>query len=96
MNPSQNLKEPPMTETTKKDYWPAYSALEGQLRDVARMATITRGYAHDIDWPKESTANQGEEIDCLLMLVGQVEALSKALVKTYDAAFAGPIREGAQ
>jgi hypothetical protein len=85
-----------MTETTKKDYWPAYSGLESQLRNVARMATITRLYSHEVEWPKDSTAHQDEEICCLLMLVGQVEDMAEALVKTYDAAFAGPIREARQ
>jgi hypothetical protein len=76
----------PMTSVTK-DYWPAYSALESQLRDVARMATITRGYAHDIDWPKELTADQDEGLCSLFMLVGHVEDMANALVKTYDSAF---------
>jgi hypothetical protein len=76
-----------MTETTKKDYWPAYSGLESQLRDVARMATVTRLYSHEVEWPKDSTAAQDEEICRLLMLVGQVEDMAKALVHTYDSAF---------
>jgi hypothetical protein len=43
-----------MTSVTK-DYWPAYSGLESQLRDLARMATIARFYAHEIEWPKGLT-----------------------------------------
>ena len=58
-----------------------------QLRDVARMATITRLYSHDIDWPKELTADEDEDICRLFMLVGQVEDMAKALVETYDSAF---------
>jgi hypothetical protein len=79
-----------MTETTKgsnRDYWPAYSRLEGQLRDVARMATIARFYAHEIEWPKGLTEHQSEEICRLFLLVGQVEDMAAALLKTYDAAF---------
>ena len=73
-----------MTETTKNDYWPAYSALESQLRNVARMATIARGYAHDMDWPNGLTDEQDEEICRLFLLVEQVEDMAQALVKTYD------------
>jgi hypothetical protein len=50
----------------------AYSGLEDQLRDVARMATIARFYAHEIEWPKGLTAHQSEEIWRLFLLVGQV------------------------
>ena len=73
--------------SVRKDYWPAYSGLESQLRDVARMATIARFYAHEIEWPKELTAHQSEEICRLFLLVGQVEDMAEALVKIYDAAF---------
>jgi hypothetical protein len=75
-----------MTSVTR-DYWPVYSGLEGQLRDVARMATIARFYAHEIEWPKELTEYQSEEICRLFLLVGQVEDMAEALVKTYDAGF---------
>ena len=75
-----------MTSVTK-DYWPAYSGLESQLRDLARMATIARFYAHEIEWPKGLTADQDEEICRLLFLAGQVEEMAEALVKTYDAGF---------
>jgi hypothetical protein len=75
-----------MTSVTR-DYWPAYSGLEGQLRDVARMAMIARFYAHEIQWPKELTPYQSEEICRLFLLVGQVEEMAEALVKTYDAGF---------
>jgi len=79
-----------MTETTKagvKDYWSAYSGLESQLRDVARMASVARFYAHEIEWPKGLTADQDEEICRLFLLVGHVEDMAKALVQTYDSAF---------
>jgi hypothetical protein len=59
------------------------------VRNVARMARIARFYAHEIEWSKESNANQDEEICSLLMLVGQVEDMAKALVKTYDSGFEG-------
>ena len=75
-----------MTSVTR-DYWPAYRGLEGQLRDVARMATIARFYAHEIEWPKDLTDYQSEEICRLFLLVGQVEDMAEALVKTYDAGF---------
>jgi hypothetical protein len=78
-----------MTATSKashKDYWVAYSRLEGQLRDVARMATIARFYAHEIEWPN-LTEYQSEELCRLFLLVGQVEDMAEALVKTYDAGF---------
>jgi hypothetical protein len=75
-----------MTSVTR-DYWPAYSGLESQLRNVARMATIARFYAHEIEWPKGLTANQDEEICRLLFLVGHVEDMAEALVKAYDAGF---------
>jgi hypothetical protein len=84
-----------MTETSKasnKDYWPAYSRLEGQLRDVARMATIARFYAHEIEWPKGLTEHQSEEICRLFLLVGQVEDMAEALVKTYDAGFTSGVK----
>jgi hypothetical protein len=75
------------TKASKGDYWPAYSGLEGQLRDVARMATIARFYAHEIEWPKGLTDYQSEEICRLFLLVGQVEDMAEALVKTYDEDF---------
>jgi hypothetical protein len=78
-----------MTETSKasnKDYWPAYSRLESQLRDVARMATIARFYAYEIEWPN-LTEYQSEELCRLFLLVGQVEDMAEALVKIYDEAF---------
>jgi hypothetical protein len=87
----------PMTSVTKtsaKDYWPAYSSLEGQLRDVARMATIARFYAHEIEWPKELTEYQSEEICRLFLLVGQVKDMAEALVKTYDAGFQSGAQSG--
>jgi hypothetical protein len=48
---------------------------------------IARFYAHEIEWPKELTAHQSEEICRLFLLVGQVEDMAEALVKTYDAGF---------
>jgi hypothetical protein len=81
-----------MTETMKgsnSDYWPAYSRLEGQLRDAARMATITRFCAHEIEWPKGLTEYQSEEICRLFLLVGQVEDMAAALVKTYAGFLSG-------
>jgi hypothetical protein len=83
-----------MTSVTRagtRDYWPAYSSLEGQLRDVARMATITRFYAHEIQWPK-LTHHQYEEICRLLFLVTHVEDMAEALVKTYDAGFRSDVK----
>jgi hypothetical protein len=77
--------------TTAGDYWPAYSSLEGQLRDVARMATIARFYAHEIQWPK-LTHHQNEEICRLLFLVTHVEDMAEALVKTYDAGFRSDVK----
>jgi hypothetical protein len=79
-----------MAETTKagaKDYWSAYSGLESQLRDVARMATVARFYAHQIEWPRGLTEYQSEELCRLLLLVGQVEDMAAALVQTYNSAF---------
>jgi hypothetical protein len=83
-----------MTETSKasnKDYWAAYSRLEGQLRDVARMATIARFYAHEIEWPN-LTEYQSEELCRLFLLVGQVEDMAEALVKTYGAGFRSGVK----
>jgi hypothetical protein len=75
------------TKASARDYWPAYNGLESQLRDVSRMATIARFYAHEIEWPKGLTDYQSEEICRLFLLVGQVEDMAEALVKTYDEAF---------
>jgi hypothetical protein len=81
-----------MTSVTK-DYWAAYSALESQLRNVARMATIARFYAHEIEG---LSADQGDEEICrLLFLVGHVAAMAEALVKTYDEAFVDTEQSGA-
>jgi hypothetical protein len=82
-----------MTSVTR-DYWPAYRGLEGQLRDVARMATIARFYAHEIEWPKDLTDYQSEEICRLFLLVGQVEDMAETLVKTYDAGFQSGAQSG--
>jgi hypothetical protein len=84
-----------MTKASKasdKDYWIAYSGLEGEVRDVARMATITRFYAHEIQWPKGLTAHQFEDICRLLFLVTHVEDMAEALVKTYDAGFRSDVK----
>ncbi len=78
-----------MTSVTR-DFWGAYTGLESQLRDVARMATIARFYAHEIEWPKGLTADQDEEICRLLFLVGRVAAMAEALVKAYDEPFKSP------
>ncbi len=76
-----------MTSVTK-DYWPAYSGLESQLRDLARMATIARFYAHEIEG---LSADQGDEEICrLFLLIGHVEKMAQALVKTYDEPFKSP------
>lgn len=75
------------TKASDKDYWRAYSGLESELRDVARMATIASFYAHEIEWPKGLTDHQSEEICRLFLLVGQVEDMAEALVKSYDANF---------
>ncbi len=79
-----------MTDTTKagdKRYWLAYSGLEMQLRNVARMASITRFFANEIQWPKGLTKYQSEEIERLLFLINHIEDMAEDLVKTYDAGF---------
>jgi hypothetical protein len=56
------------------------------------MATIARFYAHEIEWPKGLTEHQSEEICRLFLLVGQVEDMAEALVKTYDAGFTSGVK----
>jgi hypothetical protein len=59
-----------------------------------RMATIARFYAHEIEWPKDLTDYQPEEICRLFLLVGQVEDMAETLVKTYDAGFQSGAQSG--